>query len=353
MQKRLIITGLIFINLFTFSSVSYANEGNEESIHIHISIMDSNKDRRASKDRKASKRAHLRKVFQETQHIAKNNGMGLDKRLTQKMIQKTTAYRTRRNGNLLALAQKKEIRRPSDRVSKKYLTTYNVVDNDSFVVAKQLFSQGLNPLVLNMANRFSVGGGVEWGSSAQEETLFRSSNYYLSLYPQGRKRANNRTYYIYPISEFGSYYTPNVQVFRDSTRQYKFIKPFSVACIAMAGYDLGKPNKLERNLQGKKGIALLTAFKKYTKIKIEHLLEVAILQGHDSLVLGAISCGAFRLQGDNQGMTAQLVAEAFQEVLKSPRYKNRFKNITFAVLASGDIGKINYNIFRKAFINNL
>lgn len=327
MLKPLVIIGLIFINIFTFSSVAYATQSDEY----------------------AKRRAYLRKIFQETQSISKSSGNGLDKKLTQNMIQKTTAYHTRRNGNLLALAQKKEIQRPSNHASKTFLTTYQVIDNDSFVVAKQLIDQGLNPLVLNMANRFSVGGGVEWGSSAQEETLFRSSNYFLSLYPQGKKRANNRTYYIYPISEFGSYYTPNVQVFRDSTYHYNFIKPFSVACIAMAGYDLGKPHELERNLYGKKGPALLKAFKKYTKVKIEHLLEVAMLHGHDSLVLGAMSCGAFRLKGDNQGITAQLVAEVFQEVLKSSRYQNRFKNITFAVLAAGDVGKINYDIFKKAF----
>lgn len=229
------------------------------------------------------------------------------------------------------------------------------MNQDSFVTAKQLIDAGLKPLLLNMANKISIGGGVEKGSLAQEETLFRCSNYHEALYPHGQLVSTgfhkNRMHYRHEIREFGSYYTPNIQVFRDSTKEYAFIEPFSVACIAMAGYDLGKPEKFEENLRNKKGVPLigsdlLNAFQKFTEVKIRHLLEVAILHGHDSLVLGAMSCGAFRLPGDNTGATANCVALAYKEVLQEQCYRNRFKNISFAVLGRDPVGKLNYQIFQ-------
>src|SRR5207249_1321267 len=135
--------------------------------------------------------------------------------------------------------------------------------------------------------KISVGGCVENGASAQEEDLFRCSDYHLALYPHGSfGRLDHRYRYNYPIQEFGCYYTPNVQVFRNRNKNYDFIKPFSVACIAIAGYDLGKPDILEDRLKLPKGGIDLGKFKEFTKLKIRHLLEVAILHGHDSLILG-------------------------------------------------------------------
>ncbi len=320
--------------------------------------MPTNKNKSEEKLSTTQAAINLSDVFKETKKIAENSSNGLDKGLTKKMITGTTAYRSRMDGNLYALTTSTIIPEPS--VAKasnpSIKTTYQTLGIDTFVAAKQLRDAGLNPLVANMANKISIGGGVEGGAQAQEETLFRCSNYHLALYPHGKfvvaGQHANRMHYIHPIQEFGSYYTPDVQIFRDASQNYAFIKPFSVACIAIAGYDLSDPEYFERTLCNKKGDplnveALLKAFSEGTKVKIQHLLEVAILHGHDSLILGAISCGAFRLFGDGQGITARVVANVYKEVLSQPQYQNRFKNVTFAVLPIGPIGEINYEIFNE------
>ena len=57
-----------------------------------------------------------------------------------------------------------------------------VVKLDCLEVAHQLaVKDGLNPVVLNMANATKPGGGYLRGDGAQEENLFRRSNYYLAL----------------------------------------------------------------------------------------------------------------------------------------------------------------------------
>ena len=60
-------------------------------------------------------------------------------------------------------------------------TVIKVYNCDTLVGTKRMIDQGMKPLVLNMASNFVPGGGVRKGSRAQEECLFRRSNYFLSL----------------------------------------------------------------------------------------------------------------------------------------------------------------------------
>jgi uncharacterized protein (TIGR02452 family) len=75
--------------------------------------------------------------------------------------------------------------------------------NDCNEVGFYLMNQGYNPVVLNMASTTSPGGGYKYGHWAQEESLFRRSNYYLSLDNPDVK---------YPLPEFGGAYTARVLV---------------------------------------------------------------------------------------------------------------------------------------------
>ena len=61
-------------------------------------------------------------------------------------------------------------------------TVVEVQNIDCLYAGVQLKEQGYNPAVLNMASRRNPGGGVTTGAGAQEETLFRRTNLFRSLY---------------------------------------------------------------------------------------------------------------------------------------------------------------------------
>ena len=82
----------------------------------------------------------------------------------------------------------------------------------------KLLNEGSNPLVLDMANRYSAGGGVRTGANAQEEILCRESNLMKALVELEQQNQ-------YPIPEVGGIYVPGVQFFRaDPSEGYGFLK---------------------------------------------------------------------------------------------------------------------------------
>ena len=58
--------------------------------------------------------------------------------------------------------------------------------------------------------------------------------------------------------------------------------------------------------------------------RIKHLLDVFVVNGHDTLVLGASGCGVFR----NDPLE---VANMFRHHLLSDHFRNSFKRIIFAI----------------------
>lgn len=159
------------------------------------------------------------------------------------------------------------------------------------------------------------------------------------------------------IPEFGSYYSPFVQVFRNGSLNYAVTEPFTVDCIAVAGYDLrkavlnakpGDQYQPDEEVRGLEGRQLIEAFTNGTRRKIRHLLDVALVERNDSLVLGAISCGAFAME-TKEDMMPIWVSEAFHDVLNEDQYRNKFRAVTFAVLSAGRTGKTNLEVFQSRF----
>ena len=255
---------------------------------------------------------------------------------------------------------------------------------DSIVAALEIMRTTVsgNPVIMNLANRFRVGGGSEHGAIAQEESLFYRTNYYKSLYdPEiAHTHAGSKCFhYNSPIPHDAAYYTKDITVLRD--QEYNPLhqsQQFHINCVAIAGYNLGKythQNYINNSIPlpvGEEEKALFNAYKQdvsnnearifprlqakfieLTKQKIKLMLQIAATKGHNSLVLGAISCGAFRLQNNkNPAWTANCVAEAYTQAFSEAQFEGllgKFTNITFSVLnqKDTDTDKINVAVFKK------
>lgn len=203
----------------------------------------------------------------------------------------------------------------------RYPTEIMVVDNDCLYEAKHLIDNGFNPCVLNMASFHKPGGGVVEGSSAQEENIFRRTNIFQSLYQfhsigenYGIKQREER----YPLDyNFGGIYTPSVTVFKgsDDVDYMPLEEPFKIAVVSVSA--VKNPTLVNGKLQP---WVIDT-----TKSKIRQILDIALENGHDSVVLSAFGCGAYKTPPTE-------MAKLFKEVLENKKYKGAFKVIHFAII---------------------
>lgn len=237
---------------------------------------------------------------------------------------------------------------PKDFVAAR--TELSVLNVDCILALSDLVGQGFNPAVLNMASLYHPGGGVLQGSSAQEEDLCRRSNLAISLYqfslPGGRygdladmvrvKRRAER----YPMDNtYGGIYSPGITFFR-GTRDEGYVlldNPFQAAVISVASLNYN-PKHGHNSLDADGNIP--EADKPILKEKIRTILRIGILKGHDSLVLGALGCGAFCTP------PAQM-ARLFHQVLDEEEFLGRFSKIVFAIIDSPSSN--NFKPFLKEF----
>lgn len=205
-----------------------------------------------------------------------------------------------------------------------------IYNSDTFVTMRALQLRGLNPVGLNMANAVEPGGGAFRGAMAQEESLFYRSNYFQSLCPNFNRFLKAKLGRGgYKVPELGVIYSPEVQVFRKLAKNnYAFAKPFSADMIASAAYCMGSDNPSDD-----------ATYVANTKEKIRAILRKAAETGHDSVVLGAFGCGAFRND-------AQRMANFFKEILQEAEFKGHFKEIAFGVIDDGN--GPNHQIFHDA-----
>ena len=204
----------------------------------------------------------------------------------------------------------------------KYDTKVEVLDSDCLDVAQAYVKLGLKPAVLNMASFHTPGGGVEKGSAAQEESIFRRTNIFMSLYQFHEVGTN---YHIkqrderYPLQmRFGGIYTPGVTVFRKSENENCRVMtdPFNIDVITLPA--VRKP-ALDENGD------VADWVKEVLTDKIKQIFDIALENANDSLVLSAFGCGAY-------GTPPKIVAKLFHDVMDSEDYKGRFKAICFAII---------------------
>lgn len=218
-------------------------------------------------------------------------------------------------------------------------------ENLTLEAALRYVDAGKKTAVLNFANPVEPGGGVWRGANAQEEYLCRASNLYNCLSCQ-----NAAVFYafhnaILEKNQFRSIflatdrivYSPRVTVFKvdqpapEGTRQVYTNDWREVDAITCAAPFFSGTEYMLANGD------LYYLFCR----RIQNILEAAIDNGVEALILGAFGCGAFH-------NPPAVVAGAFADTLRRERYRKAFSDVVFAVKRSGSSSD-NHDVFRNTF----
>ena len=215
-----------------------------------------------------------------------------------------------------------------------------VVKDDCVGEYANLIKSGRRPVLLNMANATNPGGGYRKGDGAQEETLFRRSDYCRSLDVDLDDFIGDRaprffcspdcqntpltssTAAMYPMDEYGCIYSTGLTFFRqpqETGYEYMETPLENVAAIAMAAY---RDPKLD-------GDMLSPKYAVGMRKKMENIFAIAQHHKNDSMVLSAFGCGAFRNPPEH-------VARLFQSVIE--QYAGFFDSIIFAIIDDHNTG---------------
>ena len=216
----------------------------------------------------------------------------------------------------------------------------DAVNDDCIEVARKLVEEGYKPIMLNMANRHTPGGGVINGARAQEESLFRQSNLCVSLYQFDEYHAtllgvplgNGR----YPmVRNTGGIHSGRVTFFRTSSRNGDALveTPFECAVVSVAAI-----NRPDLTSDGR----LVDWAVRATKSKIRTMLRIGLLHGHDAIVLGAWGCGAFCNPPEH-------MAQLFHEVLRETEFADKYRVVRFAVIEDHNSRHSNFAPFSREF----
>ncbi len=205
-------------------------------------------------------------------------------------------------------------------------TEVRVENDDCVVVAKRLIDEGYNPAMLNLADLYTPGGLVEYGSGAQEENLCRRSNLILSLYQFSQARIRQypdlgllQHADQYPMDERnGGVYSGIVTFFRGQESEGSLLEetPYNIPVISVAA--LSGPRI------GSDGM-MLPQETEITLEKMRTIFRIGMANFHDSLVLSAMGCGAFANPPAH-------IAKLFHQVIEEDEFKNAFRLIDFAIL---------------------
>lgn len=224
------------------------------------------------------------------------------------------------------------------------------VDTSLTLQAAKVFRDN-RTAVLNFANPIEPGGAVLGGANAQEEYLCRASNLYSSLisniaseYFEYHSNSMKKNPSVNILSSDMLIYSKNVTVFKEDKGYDAKKKQFNVTQVYTADWytldvitcaapyigDIAQIN----------GDALKFLFIK----RIKNILEAAIDNHIETLILGAFGCGAFN-------NPPEIVATAFKEVFAMPRYQNSFSNVVFAIKANTETCK-NVETFNRVLGHN-
>ena len=211
-------------------------------------------------------------------------------------------------------------------------TDVSIINIDTIECGLKLKENGWNPLILNLADDCISGGCVNIGSGAQEESIFRVSNIFMTLI---------QTPDFYPIQKDEAILSSKIKIIKQSEKNnWKMIKDpqeLSIITCPALKYPSLENGKLKQ-------CDILTL-----KNKIRLILQIAYTNNNDTVIFGAMGCGAWRNPCSD-------VAQVFKEVLDE--YQGVFSKLYFAILKNaGDtyvvknhnVQKDNYDIFKEIF----
>lgn len=212
----------------------------------------------------------------------------------------------------------------------------------SYEAASVYAREGKKTCVLNFASATNPGGGVTRGSTAQEESLCRSSTLYPCLdekslwdnfYGPHRSAEN-------PLYNDDCIYTPGVCVCKSDVSFPERLNEkdwYFVDVLTCAAPNLRRiPSNSMNPHAGSRAAEIREDDLMQLHLKrIERIFRVAAANGAEALVLGAFGCGAFR-------NPPEIVAEAFRVVQET--YEGYFDVIENAVYCGHSETK-NYDTF--------
>ena len=224
-----------------------------------------------------------------------------------------------------------------------------VTNRDTFTAAKE-YANIINNTnegfvgVLNFASSTNPGGGVTKGSTAQEECLCRCSNLYLTLYQEKciREYYNVNKKYMSNLGSDAIIYSRNIYVFKDKDYNMLPVKDrFYVDVLTCAAPNLRENPRNQYNSDASEEKLTITDEELYNihVKRARNILNVAVKNEDDYLILGAFGCGAFR-------NNPEIVAKAYKDVLQD--YMYCFKVIDFAII-DGKYSN-NYEIFKRILL---
>lgn len=224
-----------------------------------------------------------------------------------------------------------------------------ITTNRTFEAAIKLRNKYPNKkiAVLNFASATNPGGGVTNGSSAQEESLCRCS----TLYPVLNSNYLFRNFYLpnrqehNPLHSDKIVYSPDIVICKSDDGNYRRLKEnefVHVDVISAAAPNLRERPSNRYNSDGVNSVSI--SDKELYKIHIlrgKQILESALRNNVDILVLGAFGCGAFKNDPN-------IVAQAYKDLMHE--YSKYFDEIEFAIYCR-EYDKENYYIFNDILRN--
>ena len=175
-------------------------------------------------------------------------------------------------------------------------------------------------------------------ASAYKELKTNGPDMWNAFYMPHRQAHN-------PIHNDDIIFTPGIKVFKTDTSMPDKMQEkdwYDVDVITCAA-----PNLREQPSNGynsgdgdKKAMISGQELRKLHEKRLERILDVAVMNGEEAVILGAFGCGAFRNQ-------PEIVAEAAANVIQN--YRKAFRVIEFAVYC-GPKEDRNYQVFKEMIV---